>query len=103
MTSRNETLIDLLRASEPDHAALVTAETGETVTYSRLDEVVATLAGSLATLGVTRGSRVSLVVPDGGDFLRLLLAIVSLGATAAPLNPAYTRDEYEFYLDDLEP
>jgi acyl-CoA synthetase (AMP-forming)/AMP-acid ligase II len=46
---------------------------------------------------------VALVVPDGSDFLRLLLAIVSLGATAAPLNPAYKRDEYQFYLDDLKP
>ncbi len=26
-----------------------------------------------------------------------------LGATAAPLNPAYKHDEYEFYLDDLAP
>ena len=26
-----------------------------------------------------------------------------VGAAAAPLNPAYTRDEYAFYLDDLGP
>lgn len=103
MTPRNDTLLDLLRVGEPDHAALVTAEAGETLTYGLLDEVVATLAGRLATLGVTRGSRVTLVVPDGSDFLRLLFAIASLGAAAAPLNPAYTRDEYEFYLADLEP
>lgn len=98
-----ERLSDLLGSGEPEQAALVTAETGATLTYAELERVVGLLAGRLATLGVGRGSRVALVVPDGPDFLQLLLAVTSLGATAAPLNPAYKRDEYEFYLDDLKP
>jgi acyl-CoA synthetase (AMP-forming)/AMP-acid ligase II len=81
----------------------VTAETGERLTYEQLEEVTRALAGQLAALGVDRGSRVSLVVPYGPDFLLLLLAVVSLGATAAPLNPAYKRDEFQFYLEDLQP
>ena len=81
----------------------MTAETGAALTYDELGQVVASLAGRLATLGVGQGSRVALVIPGGPDFLQLLLAVASLGATAAPLNPAYKRDEYEFYLDDLKP
>jgi acyl-CoA synthetase (AMP-forming)/AMP-acid ligase II len=96
-------LRDLLRVGRPGDPALVTAESGTTLGYEALDRDVGSLAGRLASLGIGRGSRVALVIPNGPDFLRLLLAIVSLGAAAAPLNPAYTRDEYDFYLDDLAP
>ena len=102
--SRSERLLDLLEGGEPGRAALVTAETGSDAHLRRAGgQAVASLAGRLATLGVGRGSRVALVLPDGPDFLQLLLAVTSLGATAAPLNPAYKRDEYAFYLDDLKP
>jgi acyl-CoA synthetase (AMP-forming)/AMP-acid ligase II len=101
--SPGERLIDLLGGGQPGRAALVNAETGESLTYAGLAQAVGSLAGRLGTLGVRRGSRVALVVPDGPDFLQLLLAVISLGATAAPLNPAYKRDEYEFYLEDLRP
>ena len=103
LAAPRERLLDLLQTGEPGHAALVTAETGDTLTYDGLTRAVSSLAGRLATLGVGRGSRVALVIPGGPDFLLLLLALVSLGAAAAPLNPAYKRDEYEFYLDDLAP
>ena len=99
-----ERLGDLLdRAAEPGRVALVTAETGETLTYEGLTAAAAALAGRLAMLGAGRGSRIALVLPDGPDFLQLLLAVTRLGAIAAPLNAAYKRDEYEFYLDDLQP
>ena len=99
----NGRLRDLLRGGSPGHAALVTAESGATLSYGALDDAVASLAGRLATLGIGRGSRVALVLPDGPAFLQLMLAVVSVGAAAAPLNPAYTHDEYAFYLDDLGP
>ncbi len=61
------------------------------------------LAGQLAALGVGRGDRVALVAPNGPEIVQLILAITALGAAAAPLNPAYTADEYAFYLGDLAP
>jgi acyl-CoA synthetase (AMP-forming)/AMP-acid ligase II len=96
-------VLDLLHGGDPDKPALVTAETGAALTYAGLGEAAASLAGRLAAAGVRRGSRVAIVVPDGPAFVQLLLAARALGATAAPLNPAYTRDEYAFYLDDLQP
>jgi oxalate---CoA ligase len=94
------TLAELLRGSGP---ALVEADTGATTTYEGLAGEIESLAGRLAALGVARGDRVALVLPDGPQFIRHLLAINLLGATAAPLNPAYKRDEFAFYLDDLQP
>jgi acyl-CoA synthetase (AMP-forming)/AMP-acid ligase II len=101
MTS--DLLRDLLEAADGDRAAIVVAESGETLSRAQLLDEASSLAGRLASLGVGQGSRVALVVPDGPDFVRLLFAIMLLGATAAPLNPVYKRDEYSFYLDDLRP
>jgi acyl-CoA synthetase (AMP-forming)/AMP-acid ligase II len=94
------TLAELLENSGP---ALVEAETGATTTFEELAGEIEAVAGRLAALGVERGDRVALVLPDGPQFVRHLLAVNLIGATAAPLNPAYTRDEFAFYLDDLQP
>ena len=32
----------------------------------------------------------------------MLKSVPAAGATAAPLNPAYRADEFEFYLSDLK-
>ena len=96
-----ERLLDVLFGG--DGTALVVAEDGRKQTFGELGEAVTTLSRRLSALGVGRGSRVALVVPTGPDFVQLLLSLFALGATAAPLNPAYKRDEYAFYLDDLEP
>ena len=50
-----------------------------------------------AAIGVCLG------LPNGPEIVELLLAIAVIGAAAAPLNPAYTHDEFRFYLEDLRP
>jgi acyl-coenzyme A synthetase/AMP-(fatty) acid ligase len=40
-------------------------------------------------------------VLDNGPEAATTFLSVAAGATAAPLNPAYRADEYEFYLSDL--
>jgi len=94
-------LIDLLGADGT--TALVEPESGRRVSFAELREEVAELAGRVAAVGVERGDRVALVVPDGPRFVRALLAVTSLGAAAAPLNPSYASEEFRFYLEDLSP
>src|SRR5262245_44760810 len=83
----------------PDAAALLAP--GRTpLTYERLwrhaDDVVRTLH----TMGVGRGDRVVLVLPNGPEMAAALLC-VACGATCAPLNPAYSAHEFTLYLTDL--
>ena len=87
MATNDGRLSDLLRAGDPDRTAFVTAETGEASTYGELERAVASLAGRLATLGVGRGSRVAVVLPDGPAFLRVLLALVSAGRGGGSAEP----------------
>ena len=96
------TLVDLLGAGHGD-VALRLPETDAQITYGELADRVLALAGRLHGLGVRRGDRVALALPNGPTIVELLLAIMALGAAAAPLNPAYGREEYGFYLEDLAP
>jgi acyl-CoA synthetase (AMP-forming)/AMP-acid ligase II len=50
--------------------------------------------------GIGRGDRVAIVLPNGPEMAACFVA-VACAATTAPLNPAYRRDEFDFYLSDL--
>jgi acyl-CoA synthetase (AMP-forming)/AMP-acid ligase II len=76
---------------------------GGTFAFGDVQEAAATIAGLLRAEGVEPGDRVALAEPDGPQFLRLLFGVLGAGASAAPLNPAYTEDEFRFYLEDLGP
>jgi acyl-CoA synthetase (AMP-forming)/AMP-acid ligase II len=104
MTDRPaEPLAALLAQPAPTRAALIVPETGQALTYAQLATRVEMLARRLAGLGVNRGDRVALALPNGPDIVLVLLAITALGAAAAPLNPAYTESEFGFYLGDISP
>ena len=60
---------------------------------------VAAAAHGLAQLGLGRGDRIALVLPNSVETILLFLAAAATG-TAAPLNPAYKEDEFRFYLED---
>jgi acyl-CoA synthetase (AMP-forming)/AMP-acid ligase II len=57
------------------------------------------LGDQLQAMGVERGDRVAIVLPNGIEAIVLFLAAASV-ATAAPLNPAYKQDEFKFYIED---
>jgi acyl-CoA synthetase (AMP-forming)/AMP-acid ligase II len=93
----------LLSAGHPDRPALIVADSGHVVTYGQAAGQIEALAQRLAGLGVRRGDKVAMCLPNGPDVVLLLLAIIALGAAAAPLNPAYTESEFTFYLGDIAP
>ena len=97
-----EPLVELISRTRAG-AALMCPDVGSTRGYDQLTDAAATLASRLASAGVGRGGRVAVVLPNGPEIIELLFALASLGATMAPLNPAYTEAEYRFYLEDLAP
>jgi oxalate---CoA ligase len=98
-----ESLIALLTCGEQGRPALIVPDDGHVLTYAQCADRVEALAQRLAGLGVRRGDRVALSLPNGPDVVLLLLAITALGAAAAPLNPAYTETEFTFFLTDIAP
>jgi acyl-CoA synthetase (AMP-forming)/AMP-acid ligase II len=83
----------------PSHVALALPDTGAVVTYASLRAQVASVAEALAGLGIERGDRVAMALPNGLPAAVCFLAAAAAG-TAAPLNPAYREEEFRFYLED---
>lgn len=72
------------------------------LTHARLGELVERAAAGLIAHGVRPGEVVALTFPNTVEFIIMFLAVIRVRATAAPLNSAYTSDEFEFYLSDSE-
>ncbi len=94
----------MLRRGEPGEApAIVCPEDGAPSSFAGLTDAAARQAGLLSAAGVERGDRVAMVLRTGRRSSRPCSRWGCSGAAAAPLNPAYTVDEYAFYLEDLDP
>jgi oxalate---CoA ligase len=102
-TPGGEPLTALLAGHDPAGTAFVVPGDDHVLTYAQVAASVEALASQLAAAGVRAGDRVAFTLPNGPEFVLLLLAITSLGAAAAPLNPAYTETEFTFFLTDIAP
>lgn len=71
------------------------------LSYLGLRELCAKVKEDLHQIGVGRGDRVAIVLPNGPEMATAFVSVAQV-ATTAPLNPAYTYDEYVFYLKDLK-
>ena len=88
------TLGDLLvRGSEqhPERDALVLP--GVRRSYRELTDRATQVARSLTAMGVTRGDRVGLFMPNGSEFLEILFGTLFTGAVAVPVNARFTARE----------
>src|SRR5437762_1033207 len=94
------TVWNLLSAGRNDDTAIATPDRLP-LSYSGLRQLVSRIVGSLNAKGIGRNDRVGIVLPNGPDMACAFLGVAA-GATAAPLNPAYTEDEFAFYLSDLK-
>jgi long-chain acyl-CoA synthetase len=73
---------------------------GATVSYGELDRLSDACASAFAALGITRGDRVGLLLPNCPQFFIAQFGAWKIGAIAAPLNPIYTEHELEGPLRD---
>ena len=67
---------------------------GPTLSYAALSNEIERVAGVLAAAGVEAGRPVSIVLANNLEFMITFLAVARAGAIAAPLNSAYTVDEF---------
>ncbi len=73
---------------------------GRPLTYGALRHLADSTMDRLNGLGIGRGDRVAIVLPNGPEMAAAFVAI-GAAATTAPLNPAYRAEEFAFYLSDL--
>ena len=92
-------ILDMLDNGSPSQVAIAVPGAGPVVTYDQLRRQVDSLAARLNQLGLGRGDRIAMALPNGLEMIVSFLAASAVGA-AAPLNPAYRLDEFKFYLED---
>src|SRR5205085_12154196 len=73
---------------------------GPRITYATLRAHIHQVADALASLGLQREDRVAVVTSQGPVAVAAILG-AAVAATAAPLNPTFTEDEFRFYFDDV--
>lgn len=99
-----ESLVDLLDASARRFGPRVALDFfGGTTTYGELDGQVAKAAEGLRRLGVRRGDRVALVLPNCPQHVVAFYAVLRLGAIVVEHNPLYTDEEMSYQLADHRP
>jgi long-chain acyl-CoA synthetase len=84
----------------PDHIALIMM--GNEITYRQLDADVRRFAAALAGLGIRKGDKVALILPNMPQMVIATYALFRLGAVAVMNNPLYTETELEHNLNDSE-
>jgi acyl-CoA synthetase (AMP-forming)/AMP-acid ligase II len=94
------TLRDLLAPEFAGRLAVVIPDGPPPVTYGALRGEVDALAELLRRGGLRPGDPVSIVLPNGLEFLTSFLAVTVARGIAAPLNPAYKVEEFRFYMED---
>jgi long-chain acyl-CoA synthetase len=73
---------------------------GASLTYVELDRLSDALASAFKGLGVQRGDRIALLLPNCPQFFIAQYAAWKIGAIIAPLNPMYTEQELEAPIRD---
>jgi long-chain acyl-CoA synthetase len=88
--------LDQLAGTHADTPALLFK--GATITYGQLDRESTAFAAALAALGVRKGDRVALALPNCPQFFVAEFGIWKIGAVCVPLNPIYSEREIEHIL-----
>ncbi len=86
-------------AAKSPHA-VVTVLKGARLTYAQLDGLVDRLAAALQKMGVKKGDRVAVHIPNSPQFVISYYAALRVGAVVVPCNIAYVARELEYQIKD---
>ena len=73
---------------------------GARISFREMDEITNRLAAGLASLGVKKGDRVGIFIPNTPQFVMAYFAILKLGAIVVATNSLYTGREIEHQVND---
>ncbi|MFC1952437.1 class I adenylate-forming enzyme family protein [Chloroflexota bacterium] len=73
------------------------------LSYAELDEASNKVANALTKIGVGRGDRVAMLLPNSLEFVVICFGITKIGAVAVPLDTKYKFGELASLFDDSQP
>jgi long-chain acyl-CoA synthetase len=89
---------DRMADKYPDKTAVIYL--GERFSYRRLQDLSERFAGGLQALGVEKGDKVLLYIPNCIQWIIAFLGIQKAGAVMVPVSPIYTSHEIAYMIKD---
>jgi long-chain acyl-CoA synthetase len=83
----------------PNHTALIFK--GRRMSYVELEQLTDAFGTALVNLGVVKGDRVALLIPNSPQAIIAQLGAWKAGAIVCPVNSLYTATELEFSLKEV--
>ena len=100
MTGTEEIDLAYRLAAGAEDAPAILAPDRAALSHGGLRNLIRATVARLNALGVGRGDRVAIVLPNGPEMATAFITVAAAASTA-PLNPAYRADELDFYLGDI--
>lgn len=72
------------------------------ISYRRLLDAIERLANSLSKLGISKGDRFAIMLPNLPQFVISYFALLKLGAWVIPVNTMFKEGEIRYLLEDSE-
>jgi long-chain acyl-CoA synthetase len=82
----------------PDHACTIFK--GAVISYKEMNAITDHIAGALAAMGVKKGDRVGIFMPNTPQFVMAYFVILKAGGVVVATNPLYTPPEIEHQAND---
>ncbi len=82
----------------PDRACTIFK--GAVITYKEMNEGSDRIAAALADMGVKKGDRVGIFMPNTPQFVMAYFGILKAGGVVVATNPLYTPTEIEYQVND---
>lgn len=98
----NKEIVKNIFSDQTDTNIALTSENNPPLLYKDLKTLTNRISRQLSGNHISNKDRAAIILPNGPHMASSFLAISSY-MSAAPLNPNYKADEYEFYLNDLKP
>ena len=92
----------LQKTAENYPAQVAIVYDGKEITYAQLDSLSNQFAHALAKLGVTKGDRVAIFLPNAPQFIIAYFGILKVGAVVTAISPLHREREVEYQLCDSE-
>ncbi|MBP7341597.1 MAG: long-chain fatty acid--CoA ligase [Smithellaceae bacterium] len=93
-----QSLVHLAATMFPRKAA--TNIYGSTMTFRQIRSQMLRLSNALIRMGVKKGDRVGLALPNCPQYIVAYYAALSAGAIVVNMNPLYTHDELKFMMEN---
>ena len=103
MQFKSDPLYRLMDLAVANHgSATATNFLGKTMTYAEIGRLIDRATAGLQALGVGRGSKVGLFLPNTPTYIVYYFAILRTGGTVVNFNPLYSHEELIFQVQDSQ-